>query len=909
MSFIGSKRALSDVYPVRQKKFFVLTDPESLQAQGGMTTIATLVEKKAKVVVALSFGGKLLSGVPITLSEKQREVIVNAFQEEKGLGLTSYFFNLTPKVQFEILKRAKLSKDLPKTCNDSRGSGKTPFFASLPLEERVSILRNEFPQLASSLSSNGASYSTKQFVAQITAGLPAGTVVHFVQDPLQLKATVKAGEVAVLENLQLYRNETSTKYEDRQAMAQVLASYADVYVNDAFASASATRASNVNLPKIMRHGAAGFLMERELLYFNRVLTHPARPTGIVVGGSKVAEKLVLVKSMLGKVDIMLLAGAVALPFLAAQGVGVGKGFDQHLVVESDGKKLGATDLAKAILAEAVAKKVRIVLPVDHIVSPTIDGASKKSLQTSGIGGVPSDLYAVDIGPNTGVVFAKAVKECNTVFWTGTLGYADIDGFHLGTDAFAKTLVNSGALTVVGGSHTLEAVQKSGVAGNVSHMTSGGLTSMCILQGDELPALEALSDVGVAVDALSPQGAGDASSAAASISELLRHLPLFAGCSSHQLNAVARKTTRRSHAVGDFVVYEGDRMTCMWVVAAGGFAVYASGGAKEALRAIDKGHSAGQYEFITHAVSAETVRVSKPDTVSYQLTHAALNDVMNEVPDLAAQLVANMSLPLRLLGERNHHHLQQHHSGGASSSAAGACPFAAVITDAEVSRTPAFFKTGSTTTPGSELLTGVVSAVALKTFTQEIYTFKEEAGTCVIALPLEGVAMRALMNVVRTFVYHKAVAAHGGSVGVVAGTVLSALVATPLRMASTGTPLNVRAISLDTLVDQSLISGAAAFAPLAAHSLYTLFTAGKRTKADGTDAFEVAMAVLARLVTGCIFYPIIARRQPASMANPRAFLFYLAKQVAALLLEFFLTRMSAQKKASAPKLPSSPVKAK
>ena len=874
MSFIGAKRAVSDIYPIKQKRFFVLTDPHSLAAPGGTTTITALVEKKAKVIVAFSFGD--ISGVPINLSEKQRDVIVNAFREENGLGLTNFFFNLPPKQQLDLLKKSNPSKPIPKTCNENRGTGKTPFFASLPLVERQTILQAEFPSVPFS-----TSQSSFPFVAELAARLPAGTTIHFVPDPLNLKVTLKPGEVAVLENLQLYKNEQSAKYDDRQAIAQVLATYADVFVNDAFATAQEVRASNVNLPRILRHGAAGYVMEKELLYFNRVLTHPARPTGVVIGGSKVDEKLRLIRNLLGKVDVVLVGGSVALPFLAASDVSAGKGLDPHLMVDCDGHRWSGVELAKTILAEAAARKVRIVLPVDHTVHNALEAT--KNPRTSGAGGIPSDMYAMDIGPNTGVLFAKAVKECNTVFWTGTLGFTDIDGFSLGTENFAKALVGSGALTVVGGSHTVSAVQAAGVANAVSHLSSGGTASLEILQGNPLQSIDALSDAGIALD----------TSSTASVNELLRHLPLFAGCTSHQLSAVARKALRRSHAVGDYLTYDGDRFTCMWVVSSGGLVAVAKNdaGALVPTRTVDKGHSIGQYEFITHATGNETVKVAKPDTVTYQLTLASLLEAFNELPELAEQLVANLSLPMRALSERQHHHASVPSSSGAA--AAAGCPCSTLVEDAQLSRTPNPFRNARNTNSGTELLSSAISTIALNTFTQEIVTFKEETGTCILAQYNQGLPMRVLMSLVRSFVYNSSIASHAGSGGVISGAVLSAVATTPLRLASTGVPLNK--ITSELFIDQALISAASSFAPLVAHGVYLHLAPqaqakrGHHNRVAGVQEFLIA--VLSRLLTGAVFFPIIARRQTGALSI-KAFLTYLLKQVLALLLDVAIAKLAA-----------------
>lgn len=864
---IGAKRALADIWPVNKKRFFVLVDPESVTTEDGapscVPTIAHLVAKKAKVIIASSFGN--LDGIQINVTEKQRETALKAFADESGFGYTNFFANLSPKEKLNVL--AKFSSPPPSSCAVARGTGKTTFFASRPVEEKVKVLSDLYPNVR--FTSNSASS-----IAQKIETILSGVKVTLVADPLNAFAAIAAmnpGEVVVLENLRFYQNETSSHADDRHAMAEILASYADVFVNDSFATAHEVKASTVALPKILRHGAAGLLMEKELSYFKRLLTHPARPTGVVVAGTHLDEKLRLVASLVGKVDKILVAGEVALPFLAAKGLPAGKGFNASQTVSVNGESIRVDQLAARILRQAAATGVQILLPIDHV-THNLPEATRVPYVTQSAA-IPTELYGLDVGPATVQLFAQEVRSCRTVFWSGTLGHASIEGFETGTVNFAKSLASAGVFSVVGGRHTTKCVRAAGVATSMSHLCSGGVACLEVLQANLLPAVEAISDAVGELD----------QSTVTSVNELLRHLPLFSGCTAHQLSIISKKAVRRVYTSGDFLVYDGDRFTSMFVVAKGSLVACPKSlyGKSTAVRRVAKGHAIGLYEFITLHASAETVQVSENDTVVYQLSHAALNEAINESPELTAQLVVNLSEPLRVIA------LGEHSSCGSECAV-----FARDLLSSRVPKPVVEDKASKAL--NVDIVNDVITTAALHKVALEYRPFRSETGTCAIAQPYGGIAARLLLSVLRNVIFHQSLS----SVGPIASSVLSAVATTPLRLLASGTPLHK--ITTDDAVDAALVSGAVSLAPAAAHYLFVSLRSKHEVanRSSLNDFQSTALAALCRVIVGVFAFPLIARRS-ADLLNLRSFAFYLLKQVASLLLETVLNRTVRQVAKSLP----------
>lgn len=288
---------------------------------------------------------------------------------------------------------------------------------------------------------------------------------------------LKAGEVALLENTRFVAGEEKNDDE----FARKLASLADIYVNDAFGTSHRAHASNVGVSKYLP-SALGLLVEKEVKYISGALKNPQRPFIAIIGGAKVSDKIGVIENLLDKVDKIVIVGAMAYTFLKAQGYETGKS-----LVEND--KL---ELASALIKKAEIKKVKLILPIDSIVVPEIkEGVVSK---TADYNLMPKDLMGVDIGPKSIKLIVEELKDAKTVVWNGPAGVFEIDDFAKGTFAIAKALAElDGAITIIGGGDSASAIEKSGVEDRISHISTGGGASLEMLEGKNLPGIDAIEE--------------------------------------------------------------------------------------------------------------------------------------------------------------------------------------------------------------------------------------------------------------------------------------------------------------------------------------------------------------------------------------------------------------------------------
>jgi phosphoglycerate kinase len=313
-----------------------------------------------------------------------------------------------------------------------------------------------------------------------------GAPVAFAEDCVgapaeQAVAALPPGGVLLLENLRFHAEEE----ENDPAFARQLAALADVYVNDAFGSAHRAHASTEGITRFVPQAASGYLMKKELDYLGQALGNPRRPFVAIIGGSKVSGKIDVIKNLLPRVDKLLIGGGMTYTFLKAQGLEVGKS-----IVEND--KL---DLARSLLAEAGGK---LVLGTDFVVTDKLDfkGRTVGALKTVARDAIPADWEAVDAGPKTVAAFAETLLSAKTIVWNGPVGVFEIDATAKGTIAVAEVLARAtadGATTIIGGGDSASAVKKAGVAGKVSHVSTGGGASLEFLEGKVLPGVAALTD--------------------------------------------------------------------------------------------------------------------------------------------------------------------------------------------------------------------------------------------------------------------------------------------------------------------------------------------------------------------------------------------------------------------------------
>jgi phosphoglycerate kinase len=286
---------------------------------------------------------------------------------------------------------------------------------------------------------------------------------------------LRAGAVALLENLRF----TPAEEANDETFSRELASYADVYVNDAFGTAHRAHASTAGITKFVAAKGMGLLMEREVKFLGKLLGEVERPFVAIIGGAKVSDKIGVLDNLLERVDQMLIGGAMANTFLKAKGGQLGRS-----LVEQD--KLA---LARAFLKKAEASNVDILLPRDAVAAAGIKSDAGRVVQAMM---VPEDLAALDIGPETARGFADAIARAKTIFWNGPMGVFESSPFAGGTMAVAQAVAAApGALSVVGGGDSVAAIHKSELADKITHISTGGGASLEFLEGKKLPGLAAL----------------------------------------------------------------------------------------------------------------------------------------------------------------------------------------------------------------------------------------------------------------------------------------------------------------------------------------------------------------------------------------------------------------------------------
>jgi phosphoglycerate kinase len=326
-------------------------------------------------------------------------------------------------------------------------------------------------------------YSLKPTVDKLTELL--GKQVKFATDCKgpDAKAAVDAlvdGDVLILENLRFYEDEEKNNPE----FAKELASFGDVYVNDAFGSAHRAHASTEGVTKFISPSLAGYLMQKEIDYLGMAVGDPKRPYLAILGGAKISGKIDVIQNLMQKVDALIIGGGMSYTFFKAMGLEIGKSI-------LDAEKV---ELAKNILEEAKKKNVRLILPVDCIVADKFENtAATKVVKNDAI---PADWQALDIGPETIELYKKEIMNSKTIVWNGPMGVFEMETFAKGTKEIALALAEAtkaGAITVIGGGDSAAAITQMGFAKKVSHVSTGGGASLEFLEGKILPGVAALTE--------------------------------------------------------------------------------------------------------------------------------------------------------------------------------------------------------------------------------------------------------------------------------------------------------------------------------------------------------------------------------------------------------------------------------
>ncbi|MDR3212292.1 MAG: phosphoglycerate kinase [Planctomycetota bacterium] len=297
------------------------------------------------------------------------------------------------------------------------------------------------------------------------------------------------GQVVMLENVRYHpEEELLNKYAKQDdatkakidAFVKELASFGEIYVNDAFGTAHRAHASTQGVTKYIKTNVAGFLMEKEVKYFGDTLAKPAQPFLAILGGAKVSDKVQVITNLLEKVDSLIIGGAMAYTIMKASGqpVGISR-------VEED--KL---DLAKSVIEKAKTKNVKLLLPVDHVTAKQFDVDSPDGVFAS----IPADQMGLDIGPKSIDLFVAEIAKAKTIVWNGPMGVFEKPAFATGTFALAKAIANNtGCVSIIGGGDSVSAVNKSGLASKMTHISTGGGASLEFLEGKVLPGVAALDD--------------------------------------------------------------------------------------------------------------------------------------------------------------------------------------------------------------------------------------------------------------------------------------------------------------------------------------------------------------------------------------------------------------------------------
>jgi phosphoglycerate kinase len=353
---------------------------------------------------------------------------------------------------------------------------------------RLAIERGARLVLASHLGRPKGKVDLKYSLAPVAVWLKellGNQTVAFAADCVGADAEAKSkalhdGDVLLLENVRFHAEEEANDSE----FARKLAGLCDgLFVCDAFGSAHRAHASVVGITEFVSQSAAGLLMEKELAYLGKAISQPDRPFVSVLGGAKVSDKIEVVQNLMKLADAMLIGGAMAYTFLKSQGLPIGKS-----LVEND--KL---DLARDLLNEAKSRNFRLVLPVDHVLAESFDSAETR---VTDIADTPDGWMGLDIGPKTIELFRKEISTARTIVWNGPLGMFEKPAFAQGTLAVARAVAAAsaaGATSIVGGGDSVAAVEQSGLASQISHISTGGGASLEFLAGEKLPGVEALTD--------------------------------------------------------------------------------------------------------------------------------------------------------------------------------------------------------------------------------------------------------------------------------------------------------------------------------------------------------------------------------------------------------------------------------
>ena len=313
-----------------------------------------------------------------------------------------------------------------------------------------------------------------------------GTPILFLEDCVgeEIQSAVNSlrdGQVALLENLRFHKGET----ENNPDFSSSLANLADVFVNDAFGTAHRAHASTFGVPSILTDKVSGYLIAKELEFLGDKTNTPSRPFVVILGGAKVSDKITVIDQLIDKADTIIIGGAMAYTFALANGIQVGNSLSEPEKVE----------LARNALAKAKEKGVEFLLPVDTLITNSLDFKAKKIGESKVVeGDIPDEWEGVDIGPQTTQLYQQSIRDAKTILWNGPMGVFEIEESSQGTFAVAETVARSSAVSIIGGGDSVKAINRSGYAEDVTFMSTGGGASLEFLEGKDLPGVSILDTV-------------------------------------------------------------------------------------------------------------------------------------------------------------------------------------------------------------------------------------------------------------------------------------------------------------------------------------------------------------------------------------------------------------------------------
>eukprot|EP00756_Hemistasia_phaeocysticola_P032841 Hpha_TRINITY_DN16433_c2_g4::TRINITY_DN16433_c2_g4_i1::g.162969::m.162969/K00927/PGK, pgk; phosphoglycerate kinase len=524
MSSLVPKKGLDALWPIHGKKCLVRVDfnvpikdgviQNDYRIRSGLPTIRKIVDQGGIAIIMSHLGRPKGVPMPADPSAREHQAFIQQWVEEKGAGKTQWFAVLSDAQkaavldQPDLLPTSNLEKSwggkVPKGKSEDDDGGKTAYFSTLPEQLKTELLtawRQTSEQRSKALPflRDYQGYEEENTLKPVAKRLGEllGRQVGFAQDCINAQQEVdklRPGDVLVLENVRFYKEESSKKKEDRMRMAQILASYGDYYVCDAFGTAHRDAASMTGVPELKKHGVAGTLMKKEIDYFCLALTNPQRPMAAIVGGSKVTDKIKVLDNLADQVNKLLIGGAMAYVFLKAKGIKVGKSFcekGQSFTDQYGEEKDPILEMAKALMTKCEKNGVELLLPVDHVTWTEFKATDKPNITDDA--NIPEDHMALDIGPKTAKKYAEVVSQCKTIVWNGPMGVFEIETYAQGTFAVAAALAESDGISIIGGGDSASAAEKSGYAKDISHISTGGGASLELLEGKTLPGMAALDN--------------------------------------------------------------------------------------------------------------------------------------------------------------------------------------------------------------------------------------------------------------------------------------------------------------------------------------------------------------------------------------------------------------------------------